>query len=65
MKFERVTDWCELSDCGAYTVAAAKVDDRFAFSAFRGKEMLGVYKTAAAARAVCKQHRENHETPDL
>jgi hypothetical protein len=58
VNWERVGQWCELSECGQYTVAAAKIDDRYGFTAFHVKELLGSYRTADEARARCKAHEQ-------
>jgi hypothetical protein len=59
MKFHRTGEWFELSECGQYTVSAAKVNDKFVFSAHRvGKpgECLGSYLTPSEAREHCREH---------
>jgi hypothetical protein len=65
MNFTRVSDWHEISDCGAYTVSAARVQDRFKFQAWKlaaekGKTatLLGTFDEVALARQRCQEHRE-------
>lgn len=58
MKWDRVGDWCELTECGRYTVAASKLDDRYGFTAFHGKEILGTFRSADEARERCRAHEQ-------
>ncbi len=65
MKFTRMGEWYELSDCGCYTVCAARVGERFKFQAWllsptKGQpgELLDTFDDAQAARDYCKDHRE-------
>lgn len=65
MNFTRMGQWYELSDCGGYTVAASRVQDRFKFQAYKlapGKgqtaELLGTFDDAEGARGRCRAHRE-------
>lgn len=63
MKFNRATQWAEVSDCGGYSVAAAKCGPLFKFSACRLRtaqqrpaELLGTFDDAEAARECCRQN---------
>jgi len=63
--FTRIGEWYEISDDGAYTVAAARVQDRFKFqcwklAAEKGKTatLLGTFDEADAARQCCREHRD-------
>lgn len=62
MKFERVTQWAELSDCKRYSVAASKVMGKYKFQAFAdpgsGKpwDLLGTKDSAESARQLCRDH---------
>ena len=65
MKFTRMGQWYEISDCGVYVVSAAHVVDRFKFQGFmlapvKGKtaELLGTFDDAVSARDCCRQHRD-------
>ncbi len=65
MTFTRMGQWHELSDCGAYTVAASRVSDAFKFQAWKlaaekGKtaSLLGTFDDAVSARQCCRDHRE-------
>lgn len=65
MKFNRMGEWFELSDCGAYTVAASRVMDEFKFQSFKlaprkgvTAELLGTFSTADEARNCCRLHRD-------
>lgn len=64
MRFNRVGAWHEISECGAYTVAAVRVNDRYKFEAWKlvpekGKTALslGVFDDAEAARNACREHK--------
>lgn len=64
MNFTRMGQWHEISDDGAYTVAASRVGDRFKFQAWklaaekgRAASLLGTFDEASAARACCQEHR--------
>lgn len=61
MTFTRIGDWYEISDCGTYTVSAARVQDRFKFQCWRlaprkgqTAELLGTFDDAASARQCCE-----------
>ncbi len=61
MKFNRMGKWYEQSDCGGYTVAAAKVGDEVIYSAFRIRyKQVGLHlhtcKDAEVCRQVCRDH---------
>lgn len=65
MTFTRMGQWHEISDCGAYTVAASRVCDTFKFQAWKlvpekGKAaaLLGTFDDAEGARKCCREHRE-------
>lgn len=65
MKFNRVTEWAEVSDCGGYSVCAAKMAVGFRFSACRLRteqklpaELLGTFDDAESARAKCAEHAD-------
>lgn len=60
MKFTRITDWAEISDCGRYTVAASRHGGMFLFTAFRVPVVqgqmateLGTFKDSQGARDCC------------
>lgn len=63
MNFERVNGnaYCEISDCGEYTVAAVGSAAGWTFEPWRGKENLGVGMEAEAAREVCRAHAAQFE----
>jgi hypothetical protein len=63
VKFERMGQWFELSDCGRYSVSGAKADQLFTFQAWRRATTkdhmatcLGTFRDAQAARDCCEQH---------
>jgi hypothetical protein len=63
MKFERITAWAEVSECGKYTVSAAKDATGYTFQAWRRAanagemaECLGTFTTAQPARDCCIEH---------
>lgn len=65
MKFTRMGQWHELSEDGAYTVAAARVDDHFRFQAWKlvpekGKmaALLGTFDDVEEARQRCRDHKQ-------
>lgn len=58
MKFKRITDWAEKSDCGRYTVSAARVMGVYRFTAWRlalngPGVLLGATDTAQECRDLC------------
>lgn len=61
MKFIRITDWAEMSECHRYTVAATRHKGLFKFEGWRLNGapdrhpgvLLGVRDNAQAARALC------------
>jgi hypothetical protein len=60
MKFNRITEYAELSECGRYTVAGARVSDRLKFQAWRrepGKvaSLLDTFDDAESAREACRR----------
>lgn len=64
MKFNRMGKWYEQSDCGGYTVCAAKVGDEVIYSAFRvrykqGALHLHTCKDAQVCRQACLDHAAN------
>lgn len=68
MNFTRMSDWHEISDCGAYVVSAASVKGRFKFQAWKlaaqsGKtaSLLGTFDDAEPARELCRQHTKPAE----
>jgi len=65
VNFKRMGEWYEISDCGAYTVAASRVQDRFKFQAWKlaaekGKTatLLATRDDAEAARQACRDDKE-------
>jgi hypothetical protein len=65
VRFDRVGQWHEISECGAYTVAASRVGDRFKFQAWKlaaekGKSatLLATRDDAEAARQACRDHKD-------
>lgn len=65
MNFTRMGQWYEISECGEYTVAASRVNDRFKFQAWKlaadsGKTatLLGTKDDAEEAREICRQHKK-------
>lgn len=65
MNFNRISDWHEMSDDGAYTVAATRTRDKFKFqgwilapSAGVTSQLLGTFDDAESARECCRKHRE-------
>jgi hypothetical protein len=63
VKFERITAWAEVSDCGKYTVSAAKHASGYTFQAWRRAactgamaECLGTFTSAQPARDCCIEH---------
>jgi len=63
VKFNRLTDWHEMSEDRAYTVACVRVDGRFRFEAWnvtrRPAVSLGVFDTAQEARGCCERQCEH------
>lgn len=60
MKFHRIGNWAELSDCGLFTVAATRHQGRYLFTAFRVPVVqgamatsLGTFSDSQAARDCC------------
>lgn len=63
MTFTRMTEWHEISDCGGYTVCAARVMDKYKFQAWKlapvkgqTAALLGTFSDAPEARKCCEQH---------
>lgn len=63
MTFTRIGEWYEISDCGGYTVSAARVQDRFKFQAWKlapvkgqTAALLGTFSGAPEARKCCEEH---------
>ena len=56
MNFIRSGQWYETSECGRYTVAASKVNDKFLFQAFKGREVLHTDADPQKCRDACEQH---------
>lgn len=68
MRFTRMGDWYELSDCGRYTVAAGKSDGVFTYCAHlvgKPTETLDCFATAAEARKCCRDHANRSPETDL
>jgi len=67
MKFQRIGSWAEVSDDGAYTVSAHRVNGQFGFQAWRRPkskgmaELLGTFPEASEARAACERDANPHE----
>lgn len=63
MEFKRITDWAEVSDCGRYTVSAARVSGKYMFQGWRRSKpmavLLGTRQTAQAARNLCIRDSDN------
>lgn len=57
MKFNRIDQWAEMSECGRFTVALVKLKDRFTFEAWRRqpREKLGAFPDIEAARQKCRE----------
>jgi hypothetical protein len=69
MKWERLTQWAEVSDCGRYTVAMVQVHGRWYHEAWRrattkdhAAELLVSSGEADEARAACEEHAEKAAT---
>lgn len=63
MKFTRMGQWHEISECGKYVVSAAHVVDRFKFQGWllapqKGKtaDLLGTFDSADEARTCCEDY---------
>lgn len=64
MNFSRVTPWAQVSDCGHYSVACARVNGAYRFEAWHlpGKaELLGSFDNAEDARKACTEHKKRLE----
>jgi len=65
MKFERITQWAELSECKRYAVSASKVMGKFKFQASTEGEagqpwvLLGTTDDAESARQLCRDHKRS------
>lgn len=67
MKFNRISDWAEVSECGQYTVSASVTgkgkEKRYAFHAWKRApadshdmaKPLGCFSDAEAARQRCRE----------
>jgi len=57
MKFTRVGDWAEISECKRFTVALIQVNGRFTFEAWQcqPRQKLGTFTTIEEARQKCEQ----------
>lgn len=69
MKFTRMGQWHEISQCGKYVVSGAHVVDRFKFQGWllapeKGKtaQLLGTFDTADEARTCCDELQRDGET---
>lgn len=65
MKFTRTSNWAEMSECGRYTVAAARVDGGFVFQAWRKgviAELLHTDKDSEKCRRACREHAAQSKT---
>jgi len=65
MKWERVTAWAEVSDCGRYSVAMVQVHGRHVFEAWRRptaqdpmRELLVTCNDPLDAKKACEQHAQ-------
>lgn len=65
MKWERITQWAEVSDCGRYSVALVQVHGRHVFEAWKRaskfdhvRELLATCNDIEDARSVCEKHAE-------
>lgn len=69
VKFERITDWAEVSECGRYTVSASMDSDglkpkavkRYLFTAWRRNsngppDILLIHAEAEKCRDACREH---------
>jgi hypothetical protein len=73
MKFERFSQWSEVSECGRYTVCGSGSGGRFTFQGWRRSDiprtpatLLGTRMSAEAARELCvddEAKREALKTP--
>ena len=62
MKFRRVSDWAEVSECNGYSVCAAKVLGKYTFQAWRvPATLLGTRNDAESCRELCREHAKNHK----
>lgn len=62
MRFTRMGKWYEQSDCGGYTVAAAKVGGEIMYSAFRVRpHQVGLLLHTCADAEVCRQVCRDHD----
>lgn len=60
MKFSRVGQWRELSDCGCYMIVVDRVGRTFKYQAWlldTPRVSLGTFEDAERARLRCKEHR--------
>jgi hypothetical protein len=58
MKFTRVSDWAEVSECNGYSVCAAQVMGRYKFQAWCiPLTLLGTHYDAEACRQLCREHK--------
>lgn len=68
LTWHRAGQWFETSDCGRFNVAASKVDGKYVFQAWDGKQLLHTDTDAQACKAICERTqapriaREGHET---
>lgn len=65
MKWERITEWAEVSDCGRYSVAMVKTHGRFVFEAWKRagakdhlRELLATCDDIGDAKSVCEKHAD-------
>ncbi len=68
MKFRRLTNWAEVSECGRYTVSAAKVEGCWSFTAWRRgpyvgvvPTLLGSHRISEEARELCRRHAKSEK----
>lgn len=61
MKFTRINQWAWLSDCGRYSIAASRLDDKYGYTSWfvvpkQVSQCLGQTHDPAQARKYCEEH---------
>ena len=62
MKFARIGQWAQISECRKYSVSCVRVNDAYRFEAWHLKGgpskgvSLGIFADATQARAACDEH---------
>ena len=62
---QTISGWHETSDCGQYTVAAARVDAKFIYQANHKGELLLTSRDAQACRDACRDHALGKPIPEI